>query len=156
MRAIYIYSQHDYPSMQAIDRIRKELGANLEEVQCLEYEDVKHLYPLRALPAIIFLREDLQGENLLDIDPETTSLRLSLEAAQALEAEERNLQEYETYRLDFKMKQEIETATLPLGTELVATKLQEKQATATANSLGAQLITTKLELAKYKNEEETA
>jgi hypothetical protein len=142
--------------MQAIDRIRKELGANLEEVQCVEYEDVKHLYPLRALPAIIFLREDLQGENLLDIDPETTSLRLSLEAAQALEAEERNLQEYETYRLDFKMKQEIETATEPLGTELVETKLQERQATATANSLGSQLISTKLELAKYKNEEETA
>jgi hypothetical protein len=142
--------------MQAIDRIRKELGANLEEVQCAEYDDVKHLYPIRALPAIIFLREDLQGENLLDIDPETTSLRLSLEAAQALEAEERNLQEYETYRLDFKMKQKIETATEPLGTELVATKLQERQATATANSLGAQLITTKLELAKYKNEEETA
>lgn len=156
MRAIYIYSQHDYPSIQAIDLIRKELGANLEEVQCVEYEDVKHLYPLRALPAIIFLREDLQGENLLDIDPETTSLRLSLEAAQALEAEERNLQEYETFRLDFKMKQEIETATEPLGTELVATKLQERQATATANSLCSQLISTKLELAKYKNEEETA
>ncbi|WP_408894279.1 hypothetical protein [Paenibacillus taichungensis] len=108
-----------------IEQIKAELGSTMELIQCEEYEDVKDIYPIRGLPAIIFLREDLQGESLLGEDLESSSLRIKLEVAKMQEEEENNLHYMETKRLDFILEKKVLEAIEPVAKKLINLMITE-------------------------------
>lgn len=174
MKVIYIYNPYNSREVGLLDQVKEELGNVVEEVEAVDFQEVKEQYRIAQTPAIIYIRDDWQGEQLLNVDDEQAKLRVTLDATQYIEEEEKNIHEMETYRLDFKVKKEITAAVQPVGAQLVQTKLLQKQAETTANavgtqlvqtkilqkqtettanSLGSQLIAAKLELAQYKNNE---
>ncbi|WP_338542043.1 hypothetical protein [Paenibacillus tundrae] len=156
MYAVYIYNEHDAKQVTLKEKVIGELSEIVQEVVAKDYQEIKDFYRVRTTPAIIFIRDDLQGEQLLNVDEEQGKLRLALEAWKQLEEEEKNIHEMETYRIDFKVQEEIQTAVELIGMQLVQTKIQQKQEETTARSLGAELVVTKLELAHYKNNEPEA
>lgn len=86
MRVIYI---HD----QLSERQRKEIG-NIKEkyshLTVIDIDAVRDILPIRATPVLIFLREDLMGEeNLIDIDTETKEYKLQGLIAEEAQKEER-------------------------------------------------------------------
>ncbi|GAS80069.1 hypothetical protein [Paenibacillus amylolyticus] len=127
MRMIYIYSKHNPRSLEMIEHTKEKLGSTMELIQCEEYDEVKDIYPISGLPAVIFLREDLQGERLLGEDVELSSLRIELELAKMQEEEENNLHNMETKRLDFILRQHILEATEPIVKKLITLMITEKK-----------------------------
>jgi len=65
MRIVFIYSQHDNRQLQVIDRVKEEMSAFVDEVAVMELDEAKQLYHISRTPAVIIIREDLQGENLM-------------------------------------------------------------------------------------------
>lgn len=145
MRLVYIYNPYNSREVKILDRVKDELGNLVEDVEAVDFQSVPEQYRVSTTPAIVYIRDDWQGEQLLDVDDEQGRLRVTLEAAKHMEEEERNIHDVETNRLDYKVQAEIRSAVAPVGSQLVESKLQQKQTEATANTLGVQLVQTKLD-----------
>jgi hypothetical protein len=65
MKALYIYNEFDANEIALIDRVKTEFGEYLEEVKIGKSQELKDVYNIRTTPALIILRDDLQGANLL-------------------------------------------------------------------------------------------
>ena len=100
MKAIYIFNPHAMEEMKLIDRVRQELSSHLEELEIVDFESAKERFKIRATPALILIRDDFQGEELLCEDEETGQLRVTLELYKAIEEEENNIFNLETHRID--------------------------------------------------------
>ena len=105
MRALYIYNEHSRPELEALERVQTELG-NLVEFMGLQ--EATNQYPITRTPALIIIREDLQGEHLLD-ENDSGGLRMTAELYKAMEEEELNLHNVETHRIDSLINREVAT-----------------------------------------------
>ena len=95
VKLIYIYSMHNEVERAALNRLRDELGMYI--VGEYDYQDVKDLIPIRTTPAFLILRDDLQGDELLDGD---VQLKITAEAMKAMGEEDLKIHQKETNRLD--------------------------------------------------------
>jgi len=95
VKLIYIYSMHNEVERAALNRLRDELGMYI--VGEYDYLDVKDLIPIRTTPAFLILRDDLQGDELLDGD---VQLKITAEAMKAMGEEDLKIHQKETNRLD--------------------------------------------------------
>lgn len=78
-----------------LNRIRAELGENL--ILEYDYQEVRDIIPVRATPAFVFIREDLQGDELLDGDAE---LKITAEVYKAITDEDEKIHKLNSRRLD--------------------------------------------------------
>ena len=105
VKLIYIYSMHNEVERAALSRLREELGAYI--VGEYDYQEVMEIIPVRATPAFLILRDDLQGDELLDGDAQ---LKITFEAYKAMEDEDIKLYQKETKRFDSMVNAEIAKA----------------------------------------------
>ncbi|WP_256992265.1 XkdX family protein [Paenibacillus sp. XY044] len=77
MKAIIIYNSQNTPEVRQLDTaINSMLGASvqgarvLDGLQVIDYMEVRAQYPVSNTPALICIREDLQGPSMLDEDDE--------------------------------------------------------------------------------------
>lgn len=101
MKFIYVYSPHNEIERNMTQRLKSEIGSRI--VAEYDYQSVKDILPVRTTPAFIIIREDLQGDELLDGDPE---LRITMEAYKIDQEEDLNIRNKTTDRLDYMVSAE--------------------------------------------------
>lgn len=132
MKLIYIYSMHSEVERAALNRLRDELGMYI--VGEYDYQEVKDIIPVRATPAFLIIRDDLQGDDLLEGDAQ---LKITAEAMKAMGEEDLKIHQKETYRLDSfingeKMKgveaykDELKASLTPAAIEALPQLIKEK------------------------------
>lgn len=109
MRALFIYNPYDSSESQLIDKIKEEVLASsvIDEFQAVNFMEVKDIFKIQQTPAIIFIREDLQGASLLTEDVDTGKFRLTLEILKQIEEEEKVIHNVENHRIDFVVNSKI-------------------------------------------------
>lgn len=98
MKALYIYNENDANEVALLDRARTELQNYITDIQVADFQTVKDIYQIAQTPALILIREDLQGTNLLD--DISGQLRVTAELWQAIQQEELVIHQVTTYRID--------------------------------------------------------
>lgn len=98
MRAIYVYSKHDYNQVQLIERAKSENSGIIEVV---EIDDCPELLRrlVRETPALIKAEEHLQGSELLK-EGVDGKLLLTAEIYESMDKTERSLHNVDNARLD--------------------------------------------------------
>lgn len=98
MRAIYVYSKHDYNQVQLIERAKSENSGIIEVV---EIDDCPELLRrlVRETPALIKAEEHLQGSELLK-EGVDGKLLLTAEIYESMDRTERSLHNVDNSRLD--------------------------------------------------------
>jgi hypothetical protein len=107
MKAILIYSQHSSKEIELADNIIAELGEFVETINVEEHPYVKTLFQFRATPALLLLREDLQGDYYLEEDMADNLLRTNLEINNAMEIEQKAIREIPPNRIDHIVKTKV-------------------------------------------------
>lgn len=100
MRILYIYNPNNSVEAAAKERVLSELGSLVELVEAIDFMQVRDQYRIRETPALITIRDDLQGSHLLTEDAENANFRVYLEAVKALEEEEKNFLDAVANRID--------------------------------------------------------
>lgn len=95
MKVIYIYNMESEIERNNLNRIRAELGENL--ILEYDYQEVRDIIPVRATPAFVFIREDLQGDELFDGDAE---LKITAEVYKAITDEDEKIHKLNSRRFD--------------------------------------------------------
>ncbi|MGK0467162.1 hypothetical protein [Clostridium sp.] len=98
MKAVYIYNPNSLKEISLIERAKEEMKIYVEEIEVVGFEVAKTRFNIRATPAIIFIRDDLQGINLLD--EVNGKLRIVGELCKVLQEEELNIHQMDTNRID--------------------------------------------------------
>lgn len=106
MRVIFIYNQENLKEKEVIERAKKEILNYIEEIECIDFNLVREQFKIRTTPALIIIRDDLQGEHLLEEDMVNNQLRVTAELLKVMEEEDRNIHEMETYRIDYLVNKE--------------------------------------------------
>lgn len=105
MKAIYIYNPHDSNEVILLDRARVELGTYIQDIQAVDFQTVRDTFQVAQTPALILIREDLQGTNLLD--EVNGQLRVTAELWAAIQQEELVIHQAETHRIDNIINSEV-------------------------------------------------
>lgn len=103
MKLILIYNPESEIERKTFKRLYDELGNYI--VREYSFNDIKDIIPIRATPAFVVIRDDLQGDELLSGDAQ---LKVTAEAYKIMQEEEQKLLQQETYRLDNLIKTEVQ------------------------------------------------
>lgn len=121
MKVILIYNPHNINEVKNLERVKTELASHITEIKVFNIDEIKAKYPIRETPAIIFIRDDLQGKHLFD-ENTNGELRIVAEMHKVLQEEEKNIFNKTTYRIDYLITQEtnkqVDEITLSLLTDL--------------------------------------
>lgn len=105
MKALYIYNPHSVLEKNMFERAKKELSNHIQDINIKDINTIKNIIPIRDTPALVIIRDDLQGDSLLkECDGQ---LRVTAELYKALEEEELNIYQAKTHRIDSLINQEI-------------------------------------------------
>ena len=63
MKALFIYNPYSASEIKILDRVRQEFSSHVEEVEVTDFENIKNIYKIRTTPALIIIRDDLQGSH---------------------------------------------------------------------------------------------
>lgn len=109
MKVYYIYNPHDANEVALMERAKTELQSYVEEVVVEDFMVAKERFHITQTPALVVIREDMQGAHLLTEDLESGKLRVALEAYKVLQEEEAVIHNMETARIDNVVNAEIAT-----------------------------------------------
>ncbi len=107
MRAILIYNPHDVRETSLLERAKQEMLNCIEDVEVVDFMEVKDIYKIQQTPALILIREDMQGLNLLEEDTDKSQLRFIGEISKSLQEEEQNIHENNVNRIDGIIQAEV-------------------------------------------------
>ncbi len=118
MKVILVYNSHSSKELDVLERAKREMGAYVQEFSVSTVDEAKEKYPVRATPALILLRDDLEGENLIG---ETVNGELIMSAflKQQCEQEEQVMYNQSTNRLDKLIDTEKQSAIDSYTLELI-------------------------------------
>jgi len=105
LRTLFIYNPYSASEIKILDRVRQEFSSHVEEVEVTDFENIKNIYKIRTTPALIIIRDDLQGSHLIT-DGDDGSLRATAELVKTMQEEDLNIYQAETYRIDNLIKKE--------------------------------------------------
>ena len=105
MKAFFISSVHSAKQRDMLTRVLNEMSSHLTEIQTLDEDKAKEVFGIRATPALIILRDDLQGEHLLD-EAVDGQLLVTAELIKAMQEEDLAIHQKETHRMDNFIKAE--------------------------------------------------
>ncbi|WP_373845091.1 hypothetical protein [Clostridium sp.] len=103
MRVIYVYDKNSEIQRNMITRASTEIGSSITELKVANLDDVKDTFNIRATPAVIILRDDLQGENLLNENTDGSLLITAL-LTKYMDEEDKSLHQQDNNRLDLLIK----------------------------------------------------
>ena len=103
MKIILVYNQESKIEREKMELLEQKLGNLI--IAKHNFQDVKDILPVRTTPAFIVMRDDLEGDELLDGDIE---LKIEAEVAKIMEEEEFKIHGKKTHRLDNLIKSKIE------------------------------------------------
>ena len=98
MRAIYIYSKHDFKQVQMIERVQSELSGIIEVIEIDECPSLLRRL-VRETPCLIQAEEHLQGSELLK-EGVDGKLLLTAEMYERMDKSEKALHNVDNARLD--------------------------------------------------------
>lgn len=133
MKVIYIYNMESEIERNNLNRIRAELGDNL--ILEYDYQEVRDILPVRATPAFVFIREDLQGDDLLDGDAE---LKITAEVYKAITDEDEKIHKLNSRRFDIMIDGE-KTKVLNMFKEELKAELTSDALSAVPHSIKEKL-----------------
>lgn len=108
MRVLFIYNPYNAKEVQLKDEAINNISSYVETVEAIDFQEVCEQFRVRTTPALIFIRDDFQGEELLTEDPDNAGkLRLVGELMKNLEDEELKIHSAETHRLDNVINNEV-------------------------------------------------
>lgn len=105
MKLILIYNPESEIERNTFNRLKQELSNYI--IREYDYREVRDIIPIRATPAFVVLRDDLEGVELLEGDAE---LKITAEAYKIMQEEELKVHQKGTYRLDNFVKAEKQKA----------------------------------------------
>lgn len=108
MKALYIYNPHSAQEVAQIERATTEMLNIVDQVEAIDVDTAKQHFHIHSTPALIVIRDDLQGTHLLD--EVNGQLRITAELYKAMEEEDLNLHQAETHRLDNLINIEVTNA----------------------------------------------
>ncbi|XRD26106.1 hypothetical protein AABM34_06670 [Lysinibacillus fusiformis] len=103
MKALYVYNEHDMSELKVLERVIEEMGSYITLVNAGAIRDY---FPICSTPALIILREDMQGTHMLG-EGTDGKLRITGELYKAMEEEEYNWHKVETHRIDNLINKEV-------------------------------------------------
>lgn len=132
MQIIYIYNEHSEIDLLNLDNVKNQLGDKI--IRLYDFQEIKDLIPVRATPAVIFIREDLQGESLYEGDVE---MKMLGHVAKTVDDEETGLFNRNYERLDMvinnekikaidKFKLELKAELSPSAVEALPQSIKDK------------------------------
>jgi len=133
VKVIYIYNMESEIERNNLNRIRAELGDNL--ILEYDYQEVRDILPVRATPAFVFIREDLQGDDLLDGDAE---LKITAEVYKAITDEDEKIHKLNSRRFDIMIDGE-KTKVLNMFKEELKAELTSDALSAVPHSIKEKL-----------------
>ena len=98
MRAIYVYSKHDFKQVEMIERVQSELSGIIEVIEIDECPSILRRL-VRETPTLIQCEEHLQGSELLK-EGVDGKLLLTAEMYERMDRSEKALHNVENARLD--------------------------------------------------------
>lgn len=98
MRAIYIYSKHDFKQVQMIERVQSELSGVIEVIEIDECPSILRRL-VRETPCMVQAEEHLQGDELLK-EGVDGKLLLTAEMYERMDRSEKALHNVNNARLD--------------------------------------------------------
>jgi len=120
MQALIIINPQDARQLAMKERIRAELGTHIETVKIAELTDeIKAAYRIRALPAIIFAPEHLQGTHLLNETESGGTLGITAEVLSAFEKEEQALFDPSSNRVGLYVEKQVKDGQDALLEEII-------------------------------------
>ena len=137
MKFIYVYSPHNEIERNMTQRLKNEIGSHI--LAEYDLQSVKDILPVRTTPAFIIIREDLQGYEMLDGDPQ---LRITMEAYKIDQEEDLNIRNKITDRLDYMVSAEKARAVEAFKSDIKA----DLEASPDAKAALPQVVKTKLGL----------
>ena len=105
MKAFFVSSVHSLKQRDMVARALNEMGTHITEIQTLDEDKAKEVFGIRATPALIILRDDWQGEHLLN-ETVDGQLLVTAELLKAMEEEDLAIHQQETHRMDNFIKAE--------------------------------------------------
>ena len=118
MKAFFVSSVHSLKQRDMVARALNEMGTHITEIQTLDEDKAKEVFGIRATPALIILRDDLQGEHLLD-ETVDGQLVVTAELIKAMEEEDLAIHQKATHRMDNFIKAENNKAVDDYTLELI-------------------------------------
>ncbi|MFU1798655.1 hypothetical protein ACM1RC_32775 [Paenibacillus azoreducens] len=149
MRTVFIYNPYNPTETALLERAKKEIS-NLATLEVLDLMEAREHYPVRTTPALIVIRDDFQGEHLLDTDELDGQLRVTGLLLAQQEEEAKVVHNMEPNWVDHLLHQEVRSATEPLGKQLVDATLEMAVAKTESDTLGKQLIDAVLKQAELE------
>lgn len=104
MKAYFVYSPFNTKELELLERVVHEFGEYA--VELVDYTQSRDRFHITQTPALIIIREDLQGQHLLD-EGVDGKLRVHGEVLKAIEEEEKNIHNVDHSRIDYFVKQEV-------------------------------------------------
>jgi hypothetical protein len=101
MKIVLVYNSNSEIERNIMATLENKLGNLI--ISKHDVQDVKSVLPVRATPAFVILRDDLEGEELLDGDIE---LKIEGEVAKIMQEEELKIHNKEITRLDYVINTE--------------------------------------------------
>lgn len=105
MKIILVYNQESEIERNTMQTLETKLGNLI--IAKHNFMDVRDILPVRATPAFVVLRDDLEGDDLLAGDVE---LKIEAEILKIMQEEELKVHEAETNRLDNFITNKVITA----------------------------------------------
>ncbi len=96
MKIILVYNPESEVERNKMTLLENKLGTLL--VAKYDFREVKDVLPVRATPAFIIIRDDLEGDELLDGDLE---LKIEAEVLKIMDEEDLKVHQKENNRLDY-------------------------------------------------------
>lgn len=106
MKAYYIYSPYSRNELELLERVLVELGEYA--VELVDYTLERERFHITQTPALVVIREDLQGSHLLD-ETVDGKLRVYAELMKVVDEEEKNIHNVDNTRIDSLIKKEVAT-----------------------------------------------
>jgi hypothetical protein len=105
MKIILVYNPESETERNKMELLENKLGTLL--VAKYDFRDVRDILPVRATPAFIVIRDDMEGDELLDGDLE---LKIEAEVTKIMDDEDLKVHQKESNRLDHLITNKINAA----------------------------------------------
>jgi hypothetical protein len=119
MRVLFVYNPNNSQEVSLIDGAMVEMSSYIEQIEAVDFNLVREQFKIRETPALVIIRDDLQGLQLLDKDETGNQLHVTAELLKAMEEEDLNFHQQETHRIDYLIVHEANAKTDAVTLEML-------------------------------------
>lgn len=117
MKVIFVYNPYNTPEVMQLNnvvRICSDLNVEgvrvVDGIQASDVDSTRREYPISRTPALIVVRDDWQGPEMIHIDDDPLQMRAVLEILKQYDEMVKNMYDTESVRLDMQLNEEYRRA----------------------------------------------